>query len=171
MFYVNAGGFSCGAGTASTCTYLEAAPLVNESIRANSPVRQWQAPGIVIRAWVAGANTGSAVSGADLTGVGSGYQNSVDIVNQSGNTAILSAAVSARSYSNNGFSDWYLPAKDELNLIYQNRFVVGTVDAMYWSSSEASTTTPWAQEVGGNGNQFSWLEKWHTYAVHPIRAG
>ncbi len=171
VFYVNAGGFACGTGMASSCTYLEAAPLVNESIRANSPVPQWQAPGIAIRAWVAGANTSSAVSGADLTGIGAGYQNSVDIVNQGGNTTILSAAAYARSYSNNGFSDWYLPAKDELDLIYQNRFVVGTVEAMYWSSSEASTTTPWAQEVGGNGNQFSWYAKYQTYAVHPIRAG
>ena len=171
VFYVSAAGFACGAGMASSCTYLEAAPLVNESIRANSPVPQWQAPGVTIRRWTAAANSSAAVSGADLTGVGAGYQNSVDIANQSGNTAGVSAAVYARSYTNNGFSDWYLPAKDELDLIYQNRFVVGTVEAMYWSSSEASATSPWAQEVGGTGNQFSWYSKGMTYAIHPIRAG
>jgi len=79
--------------------YLEAAPLTGQ----------------VSRTWSTGANQSLEVSGAEATGIGSGYQNTVDIVNQTGNVSDTSAAVYAHSYSNNGMSDWYLPSFDELN--------------------------------------------------------
>jgi len=79
--------------------YLEAAPLAGQ----------------VSRTWSTGANQSLEVSGAEATGIGSGYQNTVDIVNQTGNVSDTSAAVYAHSYSNNGTSDWYLPSFDELN--------------------------------------------------------
>jgi hypothetical protein len=76
--------------------YLEAAPLTGQ----------------VSRTWSTGANQSLEVSGAEATGIGSGYQNTVDIVNQTGNVSDTSAAVYAHSYSNNGLSDWYLPSFD-----------------------------------------------------------
>jgi hypothetical protein len=79
--------------------YLEAAPL----------------SGQVARTWSTGANQYLEVSGAEATGIGTGYQNTLDIVNQAGNVSDTSAAVYAISYSNNGKSDWYLPSFDELN--------------------------------------------------------
>ena len=37
----------------------------------------------------------------------------------------------------NGYSDWYLPAKEELNTLYNNRTKVGQLDdEEYWSSTE-----------------------------------
>ena len=64
----------------------------------------------------------------------------------------------------NGYSDWHLPSKDELNKIYQNKSLIGGfANAIYWSSTEASvvnqnqvtydSTRAWAQAFT-NGYQF-----------------
>ncbi len=43
-------------------------------------------------------------------------------------------------------TDWYLPAKDELNILYQNRVLIGGFNTdYYWSSTESSTTQAWRQ--------------------------
>ena len=45
-----------------------------------------------------------------------------------------------------GQTDWYLPAKDELNVLYTNRtFIGGFAGAAYWSSSEIGSTFAWRQ--------------------------
>ena len=103
MFYVHDDADDLFTSTGSDCTtackYLEAAPF----------------SGQVSLTWSTEANQSLAVSGADARGIGNGFQNTVDIVNQSGNNSDTSAAVYANSYSNNGKNDWYLPSVDELN--------------------------------------------------------
>lgn len=76
------------------------------------------------------------------------------------NTAGLSALVNIESpyaavtYCDglvaNGKSDWYLPATDELNIIYLNRLAISNFDvsgAFYWSSTENSGNTARAMSV------------------------
>ena len=42
----------------------------------------------------------------------------------------------AQSYNGGGFSDWYLPSKDELNKLFINRVAIGGFcEYQYWSSS------------------------------------
>jgi hypothetical protein len=67
-----------------------------------------------------------------------------------------------------GYSDWYLPSKDELNLLYLNRISAGNNFASneYWSSSElyawtySSYEAAWyqfftdgSQSITGKNNQ------------------
>ena len=51
-----------------------------------------------------------------------------------------------------GQTDWYLPAKAELNVIYANRMAIGGFDlsggspsGYYWSSTEDYLATTWFQ--------------------------
>lgn len=47
----------------------------------------------------------------------------------------------------NGRFDWYLPSKDELNLMYVARAEIGNLaTAGYWSSSEVATSV-WIQNL------------------------
>lgn len=64
------------------------------------------------------------------------------------------AAQIADAYSHNGFDDWYLPSKFELDLMYQNigrgaavplTNVGGFALGYYWSSTESGAGNAWAQ--------------------------
>jgi len=47
----------------------------------------------------------------------------------------------------NGYSDWHLPSKEELNKLYLNRSAVGGFSAnYYWSSTEYSAYHAWGQD-------------------------
>lgn len=142
----------------STGKYFEAAPSASE----------------VIRTWATGANQSLAVSGADGTAIGTGAQNTIDIVNQAGNVAATSAAAYASDYAVNGYSDWFLPSKNELNELYTNRNSVGGFSSVpYWSSSEYSANDAWYQNFT-NGTQSnigkSTYGQGQVYYVRPVRA-
>jgi hypothetical protein len=54
-----------------------------------------------------------------------------------------------------GYSDWFLPNKEQLNQLYLNKGVVGgTVGTYYWSSSESDANNGWAQDFT-NGEQLA----------------
>ncbi|MGC9331967.1 MAG: DUF1566 domain-containing protein [Bacteroidales bacterium] len=45
-----------------------------------------------------------------------------------------------------GYTDWYLPAKDELNAIYQQKDTLGSFsEYYYWSSTEYDEQNVWVQ--------------------------
>jgi hypothetical protein len=92
------------------------------------------------------------------TVIGTGYSNTDLIIAQLGHTN--SAAKVCKEYRGGGFSDWFLPSKDELYLIYKNLFFISkagfntTAPSCYWSSSEWSSNSAWiygsAAEYFGN---------------------
>jgi hypothetical protein len=97
---------------------------------------------------------GTIIQGADGIVVGTGNQNTTDILN--GCSLNYTAAYICANLDLNGYTDWYLPSKDELNLIYQNlkkkglsnfttRNYQGTL-LFYWSSTELSNLNAWCQE-------------------------
>jgi len=95
----------------------------------------------------------TTISGADGTALGTGAQNTIDIVN-----GCSEAGIAARICSDltlNGYSDWYLPSKDELNKLYLNKSAIGGfTSTLYWSSSEYSSLYAWTQYFGSGGQVY-----------------
>ena len=111
---------------------------------------------------------GAEITGADGIALGTGNQNTIDIM-----AGCATAGIAARLCGNlvlGGYSDWYLPSKDELNKLYINRLAVGGFSsASYWSSSEYdSYGVAWGQNFFG-GLQYS-FGKDGTYYVRAVRA-
>jgi len=153
-----------GTMCTTNCKYLEAAPNT-WSGGSSDPTLTW--------ATNTNSNQSTAVAGADGTAIGTGYQNSLDIVAQSGNVAASSAAVAARGYtptvSGTTYTDWFLPSLTELNVLYFERATVGGfVVGPYWSSSENNLMSARTQ-TGGDGSQNA-SNKIVTTPVRPIRA-
>ncbi len=68
-----------------------------------------------------------------------------------------------------GYTDWYLPSKDELNQLYINRALIGSFsNGNYWSSSEVSSSQAWSQNFSG-GAQSGTTTKNNTYRVRAVR--
>ncbi|GHU50071.1 hypothetical protein FACS1894200_09320 [Spirochaetia bacterium] len=92
------------------------------------------APADIPSTWQWGAY-GKDVSGTS-TEVGSGKRNTqliVDYLKQTGESR--RAAQLCQAYENNGYKDWFLPSKDELNWMYVNlkkKGLGGFTDSVYW---------------------------------------
>ena len=109
--------------------YLEAAPLDEGDF-------QWGA-------------YGTDVAGT-LTGIGTGKANTqviTAILSQLGETVMAAQICEDKIY--NGFSDWFLPSRDELNEMYndlQTRELGGFLSSSYyWSSSQYDNDGTWGQ--------------------------
>ncbi len=119
--------------------------------------------------WYNGSYT---VTNATGTAIGTGLANTNTIIASQGGTPTNYAAGVARSYKGGGYSDWYLPSKDELNKLYINRVAVGLVygnSGYYWSSSEVDANGAWYQYYIG-GSQNSFYNKYSNSSVRAIRA-
>ena len=120
---------------------------------------------------------GDTLNGADGIVLGTGYQNTMDIVNQGCVTEYggITAAQAALDAEVNGYSDWYLPSKDELYEMYStigNGGLEGNIgdfqNNTYWSSSEYSNNYAWFV-VFDNGDPSN-FDKYTTGRVRVIRA-
>lgn len=120
IFYINPNAATDG------WKYLEAAPASTE----------WTE-----KVW---GGRGTAVTGADGTVIGTGKQNTIDIVSQYGaqepyESKTDYAAKLCSDLVSGGYDDWFLPSRGELYLMYTNLIVYGVGDferSYYWSSSE-----------------------------------
>ncbi len=101
------------------------------------------------------------------TAIGTGSANTTAIINQAGHTG--SAAKICRDYTVGGYSDWFLPSKDELSNLYSNRAAIGGfASSGYWSSSEYFNNYAWIQYFNF-GYQYNYF-KFNTYYVRAVRA-
>ncbi|MBN1186646.1 MAG: DUF1566 domain-containing protein [Spirochaetes bacterium] len=125
--------------------------------------------------WIAGGSTQANENGNTGTAIGTGLANSNAIIDQTGHTG--SAAKICKDYNGGGFSDWFLPSKDELNAIWENLVDDGTgsnsgvggfTGTYYWSSSEGDSDEAWGQSFG-SGSQ-SYGPKNYGTRVRAIRA-
>lgn len=110
----------------------------------------------------------TAISGADGTAIGTGNQNTIDIM-----AGCAEAGIAARLCGDlvlNGFSDWYLPSKDELEKLYINRGAIGGFTSLnYLSSSEYDLNFAWAQAFN-DGAQYVEFKYSSLVVVRAVRA-
>ena len=126
------------------------------------------------RTWSTGSNQTLSVTGADGTAIGTGYQNSLDIAAQSGNVSGSCAAVLARAYTNNGFSDWFLPSKDEAVQMASTRATTGFSNGgqLTWTSSESASNRAWLLwDNYEPTTSFGGATKAYSARAYPIRSG
>lgn len=128
-------------------------------------------------------STSSVWSNITVTQIGpsaqstwNGQGNSTAIIGQSGHTnsaAKLCDTYSNANYSTGIYSDWYLPAIDQVSLIYHGRYVLnknieGVTGAdilgnvYYWSSTELSNAHAWYYYFGygRTSSDYKYVTNW-----------
>jgi hypothetical protein len=109
----------------------------------------------------------TSITGAGGTALGTGDPNTVAIT-----AGCLEAGIAARICDElelNGYNDWFLPSKDELDKLYQNKVLIGGFAAdYYWSSSEYSTIYAWWQNFDSGGQDGN--NKSDQHRVRAVRA-
>lgn len=104
-----------------------------------------------------------------LLKVGTGQANTLRIIAHCSSGAARSAD---KYVAPNGTADWFLPSRDELNLMYTNlarRGIGGFATDYYWCSSEDETGSAWDQ-LFANGAQEDRGSKNDVDHVRPARA-
>lgn len=150
VFYASRTPFQCGEDMKRLCNYLEVAPFAAE----------------VLRSW---SQTSVEPNLAAGTEIGSGHSNTRTIIARGEADPELSAVAYAEAYTLNGFTDWYLPALDEIHeLTIARELVGGFTFGVYWTSTERDAGTAWYQNFM-NSFQFT-AAKSTLYRTRPIRA-
>jgi hypothetical protein len=163
IFYADAAGFVVGD---VTYHYLEAAPTDLEG------TYQWG---------------GSGTSCSTGTAIGTGITNTAELVTHdhgtpsSGGSGLHLAARACADFSminnNMTYSDWFLPSKKELALIYCTLKIagLGVWSGTYWSSSDAPNYDTYNPKYYAWGHRFDddsqyGYFKWSAYSVRAVRA-
>jgi hypothetical protein len=121
--------------------------------------------------------TSGVVLGTTSSSLGSGAANTQAIVSYIG--AGSYTAQVCNDLVKNGYNDWFLPSKDELNLMYQNRAAIDATASSnggynltlnsYWSSTEASIQDAWVHNFS-SGAQHGYFKFSDTPLCRAVRA-
>jgi hypothetical protein len=128
----------------------------------------------------------TALIGTTAQSSWNGQGNSTAIMGQSGHTgsaAQLCDDYTNAEYNTGIYSDWYLPAIDELSLIYHTKYILNknietapapadilSDQAYYWSSTESTLYTDWAWYFSFNDGFIWQYPKSNETWVRAIRA-
>ncbi len=83
------------------------------------------------------------------------------------------AALACTAYKCGGFTDWFLPSRDELDLMYINLKKAGKgnmTDNTYWSSTEHFESNAWSQYFYNGQKDGTWKKRSDKLYVRPIRS-
>ena len=164
IFYYSEAGFDVYEpdGSVKKCHYLEVSKFDLGDIR-----------------WCSKKSGADCCNITTLPDVGAGRINTFKIIKSSHKGGTITkencAALACHSYSTatTKAGDWFLPSKDELNLLYKNlgkRVLLSntTNDNWYWSSSQLGNSNAWYQSFS-NGRQPN-DDKDGTRSVRAVRA-
>jgi hypothetical protein len=111
------------------------------------------------------------LTGAQSAKLGAGLNNTNRIFHVQGipqSEADNYAAIECLEFQVNGYNDWYLPSKDELNAMYLRKDIIGGfMPFAYWSSTEVNTTQAWFENFGNEAQLPQ--DKFAGYSVRPVR--
>ena len=103
---------------------------------------------------------------------GTGLSNTDVMITRLGNNNTLLWRLVKEKRVSTGFN-WFVPSKDELDLVYENRFTINDYagetfhDANYWSSSESSSSSVYVKSF--SGGEWSIFVKFATANCRLIR--
>lgn len=107
---------------------------------------------------------GTLLTGADGVTLGTGAQNTLDII--SGCSQLGTAARDCANYSNGGFSDWWLPSIDELQKVYSSG-LTGFASDYFWTSTQYNSSSAYA--ISWVDGTISTIYKYTTDRVRAVR--
>ena len=84
---------------------------------------------------------------------------------------LTNAKIACEALNVNGYSDWHLPTKEELQYLYKSLYQVGIADferSLYWSSTEGDHNGAWGHNFPLNS--FPVYNKLKTCYVRAVRA-
>lgn len=106
--------------------------------------------------------------GGTSSNIGAG-KNNTEVVSAGCSTSGIATRI-CNDLVRNGYNDWFLPSKDELNQLYLQKTVVGNfADNYYWSSSEISISHSWAQTFWVGSGYANPHVKYASYYVRCVR--
>ena len=123
----------------------------------------WTSIGMAVYPW---QSAGNDIPGTG-TVIGMGLKNSNIIDAHSDYTF---AATDCVSITRGGMTDWFLPSRDELNELYNQKIPVGIPSDSYWSSSQASISQAWYQDITTGVQAIDFKDSGPGHNISPIRA-
>ena len=105
-----------------------------------------------------------------------GLHNTIHLADQLGITsdAPYEAAMYCHQLEAHGYSDWFLPARDEINMIWNEGEPLGDIDQeglRYWSSTQSALGRAWRQRFndGQLSGSYGQSLKYNAHGVRCMR--
>ena len=149
--YAETAGNSCSLSIGDTCEggiifYLDGSGCHGLVVKATDEPGNYQWSPLDFNTW------------ALATGIFGGAQNTKKAIFRAGqNNSTCPVASVCDNLISGGYNDWYLPSKDEVDMMYVNLHLqgLGGFDLNhYWSSSEVGHSTAWIQDFGSGLQNF-----------------
>lgn len=181
--YCNGAGWvGIGMRAADPCTGTTSPPSIGDtctdgsvyaglSPNGNIPMYM-KATGQGAKPWNNGNSSGKVNVG--VSNYNTGFSNTNTLIANDSDTSVggtqpHQAAQSCADATAHGHTDWYLPARNELQVLYDNRAAVGLGSSgLYWSSTE--NLQNYAHRLDfSDGNWFTTIGKQGAYSVRCVR--
>ena len=108
---------------------------------------------------------------ATATAIGTGKANTATILTKCTTAGIAADVTNKYSTSTAGAGQWFLPSRDELRLMYNNRDAIGGFSASYyWSSSEDRANHAWFYNFYAGWDSTIYNKSLANTYVRPVRA-